>query len=280
MFDLTAVPPQALIACPPPRVLTFGPYGSGKTHALRTLLALGLEVFIIFTEPGMEVLSDTPPDRLHWAYVPAELTSLDNLFSQAETVNMYSYQALCEMKGAGNKQNYRQYLTFINTLKNFVCDRTGVSYGPVNAFGPDKVLVIDSLSGLNIMVNRNTTGDRPIPQIGEYRVMQEQLESLINAMCMGLKCGFILTAHPDRANDELGQGAIYPGANGSKLSPKLPRFFSDVIWTYREGKDRYWSTMMQGINTKERNLPLQDKLPPDYGPLYTNWFNRLSTHQA
>jgi hypothetical protein len=41
----------------------MGASGTGKTHSIRTLVDAGLEVFVLFTEPGMEVLADVPADK-------------------------------------------------------------------------------------------------------------------------------------------------------------------------------------------------------------------------
>ena len=56
----TANSPQST---PGTNTLLMGAPGSGKTHSIRTLAAsLHIEeVFVLFTEPGMEVLGDTDP---------------------------------------------------------------------------------------------------------------------------------------------------------------------------------------------------------------------------
>ena len=42
-------------------VLLMGATGAGKTSSIRTLVEdCGLEVFAIFTEPGMDILADIP----------------------------------------------------------------------------------------------------------------------------------------------------------------------------------------------------------------------------
>ena len=50
-------------------VMLCGTTGTGKTHSIRTLVESGIETFVLFTEPGMEVLADLPPEKLHWHYV-------------------------------------------------------------------------------------------------------------------------------------------------------------------------------------------------------------------
>jgi AAA+ superfamily predicted ATPase len=56
---------------PAPNVLLMGDSGTGKTYAIRTLIEAGITPFIIFTEPGMEVLGDLDPSSYHFHYVTA-----------------------------------------------------------------------------------------------------------------------------------------------------------------------------------------------------------------
>ena len=58
-------------------VLLMGASGTGKTHAIQTLISSGITPFCIFTEPGFETISHIPPDKLHWHYVkPADQSSV------------------------------------------------------------------------------------------------------------------------------------------------------------------------------------------------------------
>ena len=64
-------PPLSLL--PGVNVLLEGPTGTGKTHALGTLADSGLEVFLLFTESGIETTLGYWTDRgleipanVHW----------------------------------------------------------------------------------------------------------------------------------------------------------------------------------------------------------------------
>jgi len=76
---MTQVPKSSL---PGFNVMLMGPAGSGKTHALGTLVDSGIEVFYLALEPGLESLLGYWTDRglpipanLHWHTLKAPDTS-------------------------------------------------------------------------------------------------------------------------------------------------------------------------------------------------------------
>ena len=60
-------------------------------------------------------------------------------------------------------------------------------------------------------------------------------------------------------------------ALGTKLAPKLPKDFSDVVYSYREGSQYFWSTITPQMDLKHRLLPLKDKLSPSFGQVVQAW---------
>lgn len=252
-------------------VLLMGAPGTGKTHALRTLVDAGLEVFIIFTEPGMEVLSDTDPDQVHWNYVAPAQPDWDVMAKNAKLVNQFDNATLQKLPGM-NKQAYSQFIDVITICADFKCERTGKSYGPIDAFGTDKAFVFDSLSGLNIMCLDLVVGGKPIRTLPDWGIAMDNEEKFLNKLCLGTTCHFILCTHIDRQVDEvLGGIKLMVSALGSKLGPKVPRFFSDVIMTVQQAGEFTWSTASAGADTKARNLPWEDKQNPSFVPIINQW---------
>lgn len=131
-FD--TAPPKQL---PLPKVMLLGGVGGGKTHAIRTLLDAGLEVFCIFTEPGMETLSDTDPTRLHWKYIEPASPDWSSMHDSATKINTMSFKTLTEQSDI-NKKKFHGFLDIIDTLANFDDDRTGKRFGPVDLWGRDE----------------------------------------------------------------------------------------------------------------------------------------------
>jgi hypothetical protein len=260
---------------PGPKILLVGSTGSGKTHAIKSLLDAGLEVFCIFTEPGMEVLSDTDPNRLHWHYIPPSAPSWEAMLDSATKINTMSFESLTK-QGDINKRQYTEFLNLIRCLANFHDDRTGKDFGPVDSFSPEtRAVVIDSLSGLNIMAMNLVAGSKPVKSMADWGVAMDNLERLITKLTVDVPCTLVMTAHLEREQDEVTGGVqLMASTLGKKLAPRLPRFFSDVIHCRRDGTNFFWSTASMNVDLKARNLPISDKLPASFVPLLKTWKER------
>lgn len=251
--------------------MLMGASGSGKTHSIKTLLDAGLEVFVLFTEPGQEVLADTDPERLHWHYVPAAAPDFAAMIDSASKINKMSLKMLADMSDI-NKSKYTGFIEMLTALSSFTCDRTGKNYGSADNWGPDKVLVVDSLSGLNLAAMNLVTGSKPVKSMADWGIAIDLLERLIVKLCVDLQCHMVLTAHLEREVDEITGGTTLMASTlGRKLAPKLPRFFSEVVHVRRDGEKFTWSTSTTNVETKTRNLAIKHDLPPTFVGLIENW---------
>lgn len=262
-------------AVPGINVMLCGSSGSGKTHAIRTLVDAGLEVFVLFTEPGMEVLADVPVEKLHWRYVAPVSVSFSDMVASAEKINQMSFEALAKLPDI-NKRKYTEFIDVLNTLCNFTCDRTGQSYGAVDDWDSSRVFVLDSLTGLSLMAMNLVTGSKPVKSMADWGVAISNLENLLTKLCVDTKCHFVLTSHLERETDEVTGGtSLMASTLGRKLAPKLPRFFSDVIHVKRNADKFVWSTATSNVDLKARNLAIADNIQPTFAPLIANWKKRV-----
>lgn len=244
-------------------------------------------MFVISTEPvGVESLIDVVMEKkldmskLHWRQITPARAGFGDLKAMADKIGALTYDGLTKLAPQGNRRNSR-FIELISALDNFVDDKDGTVYGSVEHFGPDRVLVIDSLSGLNLMAMDLAVGDKPTAHQGEWGVAMGALEKLLNSLSSGLKCIFVLTAHLERETDELTGGTkLMASALGRKLAPKLPRFFSEVVHAVRDEKGFYWSTNSTNVVTKRRILPLDTKIPPTFKPIVEGYRSRLKAIQA
>lgn len=260
---------------PAPNVMLLGAVGTGKSYSLRTLVDAGMEVFAIFTEPGFEVLMDVDPSKFHIHYIPPAAPSFQSLHDSAKKINMMSFSDLSGLKSGLDKQSYGQFLEVLNTLSHFKCDICGKEFDSVDTFDNTKAVVLDTLSGLNIMSLDLVCGAKPVKAIGEWGVAMDNEERLITKLCADTRCMFILSAHLEPVVDQMiGSTNLKAMALGNKLAPKLPRFFSDVIHCKRVEDNWVWSTVSANVDLKARNLPYKDNMPQDFVPLIETWRNR------
>lgn len=260
---------------PGPKVLLLGGTGTGKTHCIRTLFDAGFRhVSVLFTEPGMEVLGDIPPEKLSWHYIPPGTASWETTISQLKKINTLSFEALAKLSDM-DKRQYTQFIDLYSTLANFVDDRTGRALGPVDSWGTDHALAIDSLSGVNLMAMKLVTGGKPVKSQADWQVAMDNVEQLLTKITTDVRTTVVMLAHMEREADELTGGTqIMVSTLGRKLAPRIPRFFSDCIHVKREGDRFTWSTATTNTDLKSRSLKIADNLPPSFKPLMEAWLAR------
>lgn len=270
-----------------PSILMIGEMGMGKTYSLRKLVDLGLEVFVLATDPGIEdILGDLPQEKCHWKYIPAfgsvnEDNPFSSLLDSAKLLNTETLDQI-QKRGGVNKQNHQQYWQVIDTCNDFVCDRTGQSYGNVAKWDCRRVFVLDTLSGLTNMAIRNNIGDKPFMELRDYSAAQFLIRQFLNIVASRTNAWFICNSHLEREPDPItGLNKIMVSTTGKALSPEVPRFFSDSIFLRRTisgGKPTYlWDTLNGECTTKSRNLPLAENLPATLEPLVNNWVKKILT---
>ena len=254
-------------------VLLFGGSGVGKTHALRTLAAAGIETFIVMTDThGRTVLNDVPDPMIHWHHIPPKTGTFEEMAGMIERSAGMSWDYLVKQYNDPNKKNYTGLLEVYQTLHSFTCDRCGKNYGDVSTWGTDRAIVLDHYSAINQMAMQVFSGLAVARQQGQwYAAMTAEL-MLAHKLCNDTRAHNVLIAHRERQVDEvIGGTHLVPLALGKKVAPDLPREYSDVILAEREGDKFYWSTAKPNADLKAIHLKIGDKLEPDFGQIIETW---------
>jgi hypothetical protein len=262
--------------------LIEGPTGTGKTHVLGTISAQkDLEVFVLFTESGLESFLGFWTDRglpvppnVHWHVLGRASVDFNTLALTAERINQQTQESLHKMSDV-NRSQHNQFIGLLKALADFPDDRTGRRFGPVDKWGPNSVLALDSLTGINPIALSLVVGGKPVKSQADWGIAQDQIEKLIRQLTDGCKCHFVLTAHVEREVDQVFGGVkVTVSTLGRALAPKLPPMFSDVILSVREGTKFSWSTANALADLKTRNLPLAESITPDFNQIFTKWLSR------
>jgi hypothetical protein len=278
--DQTA--PQKAVLSQGVNILVLGPTGTGKTHSLGTIADAGMDLFVLFTESGLETLlgywtdrgKEVPPN-VHWHVLPQAEVTFAVLAKAAELVHTIDHASLLRMRDP-DFAKHNQFITLLRALSDFPDDRTGKKFGAVDAWEPNRWLAIDSLTGVNPIAMSLVIGGKPVKGPGDYGKAQDQIEKMIREFCFTCRCHFTLIAHPEREIDQIGGGVkLYPSMPGKALAPILPPMFSDVILSYREsGPKFYWSTDDSQADLKARNLPWAKGIQQDFKIILDKWKSR------
>lgn len=269
-------------ALPGFKTFIVGDSGNGKTHVVRTLLGTGIQPLVLATEPGMRALApcdnpaclickDTrsaPP--IPWAYVSPQPGNITTLLEQAKLINTRDLKFLCNINDTARSGTYTQYLDVLKLVENFV-DNTGRAWGNVSTWNTDRCLVLDGLSSINVMAMDMFVGKRPAYDKSDYQIGQRAILSLITLLTCQTRCHFVLIAHPERGQDEVGMSKITANALGKALAPDLPRLFDDMPAADRSGDKFTWDTAAPGRVSKGRNLPIKSGLLPDFRQIVDSW---------
>ena len=264
-------------------VLIEAPTGSGKTHCLGTIADAGYELFVLFTENGLETLVGYWKDRglpvppnVHWNEMKPVKGSFAQLADDAQKVNTITLDSWAKMTDP-NRGKHNQFEVLLRLFCDFEDQRTGKRFGPVDQWGADRVLAVDSLTGLSFYAMALVIGGKPVRSQPEWGAAQDQLERFLRQCCDGTNCHFVLTSHVEKElNPVTGGMTITVSTLGRALAPKLPPMFSDVIKAYRAGNEFFWDTADTNYDLKTRNLPRDSKIKPDFKQIFDTWKKRNS----
>lgn len=269
-----------------PKVLLEGPAGTGKTYALGTIVdwaaTNGKEVFVLFTENGLETLLGYWLDRklelpscLHYHSTLTKPLSLAQLITAADNVGKLSYESITKMVDGSRGGANNAFHKILSACANFPDDRTGKLFGAIDSWGVDRIILIDSLSELSNASMKMVIGSKPTASQPDYGLAQNNLMNFLRLLTQGVVSTVVMTAHVARETDEITGGVkLMTKAIGKALANEIPQLFSDVIYTVREGTNFYWDTAAANVDTKTRNLPIQSKIKPDFSQIMEKWKNR------
>jgi len=264
-------------------VLLMGPTGTGKTHSIGTIVDLGLQVHYMAFEAGTESLfgywkDQRPPkpvpDNLHVYTVRAATASWTEMANQVKLVNTLSYESL-KKSSDPNRSKYNQFEKFLLSFNQVGEDGSDKNFGCVDAWGTDRVLVIDGLTGLGEAAKRAVIGGKADMDQKDWGLAQNLVELTLRRLTSDCRCHLILIAHVERETDViLGGVKIMPSTLGKALPPKLAPMFSDVILTVRQGTTWTWDTASSQADVKTRNLPIASTNKPDFKAIFEKWQSR------
>jgi len=234
------------------KVLCPADSGAGKTGALASLVDAGLNVRVLDFDNGLSVLK---------GYVKNK-ANLGNVH--------YVDQLQDEMQLVAGRIGIKKTVGFqraMSALDKGGKEFWGADIPPLTQWTERDVLVVDALStagraSLQMVMAANGAGLKA-PEIQHYGVAMDNIEKWLQIVTSSVvKCHVIVNTHVTNIE---GTATLYPEALGSKLSPKVGRYFDNTVsLTVSQGK-RVFRTDKDGLLPLKVAVPMKDTYPIETG---------------
>lgn len=248
--------------------LIIGDSGTGKTGGLDSLLGLDLKLRILDMDNGVETLKTfaqkNHPDKLK----NVEYRTLRDVYKASPSGPIIA--------GAP-----KAFVAALKMLDHWKYD--DVDLGKPAEWGPDTVLVIDSLTFLSHaafawaepLTPRGKSGD--FDRRATYGIAQQALEKVLDLLTgADFQTNVIVLAHIKYIDNPDGTRKGYPTAIGQALSPEIPRYFNSVsLCEVDQHGNRSIRTTTTPMVTLKNPKPFEmaAKLPIETG--YADFFRTL-----
>ena len=239
------------------KLLLLGDAKSGKTTSLASLVAAGYRLRILDLDNLLDVLKyrilETCPDRIG----SVEYRALRDAYKASAAGTVLD----------GKPRAWIESIKMLNEWK-YTDPDTGeiIDLGPPATWGPDCILVIDSLSRWcdaafdfhEVMAPKGRSGEADGRMV--YGNAQDDIEKqLANLTSPSFTCNVIVIAHGVYQANPDGTTMIFPQGVGQKLSPKIPQYFPNYIrYINKSGKRTIQlqsDSMIHLANTRPSAMP-------------------------
>jgi hypothetical protein len=202
-------------------MLYLGDSGSGKTGSLASLACAGYRLVVLDYDSGIQTLAKMIQHDCKSALARVHYATLTDKFKSNPQGKVIP---------AGTPKAFAKGMGLLTEWK----PKDGEALGSPTEWGQDTILIIDSMTMLanaalrHVLAANGRSGAHPqIQDWGEAMRMIEEMLGLLYGESVG--CHVIITSHLTFMESETGGVRGYPNALGSKLPPKVGRYFNTIL---------------------------------------------------
>lgn len=262
------------------KMLLLGDSGAGKTGALASLAQAGYNIRILDLDSGVDVLRNLLGDNAAANVESVTLTDpmkpvAGKLVPGAATVWSRAINLLSkwEYEYVLDKSGTSRVLWTGKDKTDAGADptRATVSLGGVASWGPQDVLVVDSLTMLSnaalaFVLSLNGRLGQQAHQ-SDWFQGQQLIEGLLQMLYdENVRCNVIVNCHLTYIGEEGAGQRAYPNCLGKALPPKVGRYFNTALLVQGSGQG---ANVKRKIYTNTRGLvELKNTAPTKVAPDY------------
>jgi hypothetical protein len=203
------------------KMLLIGDSGAGKTGAIASLAAAGYNVRLLDIDAGADILANL-------------LTDPHSPYPNDAAKNLYYETITDTYKSTGGKV-VRVHPTVWNRAMSLLDSwkTESENFGPIQAWTPRDVLVIDSLSALgnaamdSVCAMNGRLGEKPYQS--DYGDAQRMLEGFCQRLAdEHVNTNVVVITHLKETEDDVGVKRRLPNTVGKAFSSVIGRYFNSV----------------------------------------------------
>lgn len=237
------------------KLLFIGDHGSGKTGGLAPLVRAGYNLFVFDFDNGLDILANLLSD---------EPEALERVHFQTFTDDLKTLQD-------GTTIPKGQPKAFANAMKQLNHWKTDdEDCGSPKEFGPDSVVVIDSLTHLSMTAMRKVLADNgragEWPWQSDWGAAQQLVRGILQMLySASFQSNVIVNAHIQFQTLQDGSTKVYPKTLGQALSPEVGSYFNTMVGAETKGGGKNSKhiirTMSDGVLEFKNSNP--EKVPAE-----------------
>lgn len=234
------------------KVLCPSDSGSGKTGALASLVDAGFNLRVLDFDNGLSVLKGHVKDKAKLAnvhYVDGLQDSYSLKVGRVGIQKALAFQRAMDALEKGGKEFW------------------GADIGPLETWTKRDILCLDSLSmsgrAALFLVMQVNAAQFKNPEIQHYGVAMENIERMVQMITSSsVPCHVIVNTHITSSE---GDPRLYPESLGSKLNPKIGKYFDNMVSIRLAQGERWFFTRKDGMLSLKTSAILPEKLPIETG---------------
>lgn len=237
------------------KMLVAADSGNGKTGGLASLVDAGFNVRVLDFDCGVSTLAGRVKKR-------------ENL------ANVAYLELRDELTLVGGRMSIKKAAAFQRAMD--ALDKGGTQWGedqahipPVSQWTARDVLVLDTLgmagrASLQMVMQANGAAMKS-PELQHYGTAMENIEKLLAQLTSpSVPCHLIVNTHLVGME---GTAKLYPDALGSKLGPKIGRYFDNMLTVSVTAGARTYKTVKDGMFACKTAKAISETYPIETGML-------------
>lgn len=238
------------------KMLLVGDSGAAKTGSLISLVKADYKLRVLDYDNGLDILAKLVREQCPEKAANVDYQTLRDKRKTTGTQTVFDGTPMAFTKG----------MQLLDHWKYKAEDGTEVDLGKPSEWGPDTVIVVDSLKFMGDAAYNRAEALNPGAKDGRvlYGVGQEGIMQVLDILTSDwIKCHVVVITHVQLQERGDGTTKGFPAALGKALGPEIPKYFNSIVMAETAGSGASFKRQLRTTPTAFLDLknPGGEKIP-------------------